>query len=343
MRVSGETSPAFGAEAPSAATEPFTSTQPSAIDLIEVRAPYCALSDVELLQPGRVSACITPEQTLADEVGDIAAAEAGRHMAILGSVACASYKHDPARRSYYLAERAVLSSPEAFSVPRRAPSRLQLEAHCLQSTNRQSQANCQIQRPDGTQLFGLRVTYKLVPEKIFQRLFAAFRVDMRQAPRTASPAPDGVRQRRQNPYRHRLGLTVVTLDEHHIRADLPNVPAEACAGHFPLYPAVPVAVLMEAFSNAGGALLRKYRGEPALAYRVRSADIRASRLVFAGQGIVIHGEMLGDVSERGAKMQMCACLTNGEEVSSATFVMDGVPASAFDSASSTAANRQELG
>ncbi|HKP63864.1 MAG TPA: hypothetical protein VJV78_44320 [Polyangiales bacterium] len=294
------------------------------MDLIEVRAPYCALRDVQAVQPGRVSALVIPEQSVDLELGEIAAAEAGRHMAILGSVACATHRRDRERRSYYLAERAVLRSSESLGAASKM-SPLRLDAHCVQSGRRQARAECEIRRGDGTLLFGLDVTYKLVPEKIFQRLFAAFRVDMRRTVRTAGAASEPVEYLRKNPYRQRLQLTVAELDRQRIRCEVPSVSVEACAGHFPLYPAVPVAVLMEAFSNAGGALLRTHRGAPELRYRVRSADVHASRLVFAGQSIVIHGEVLEDVPD-GVAMQMRACLLEGAEVASAKFVLDGVPA-----------------
>jgi 3-hydroxymyristoyl/3-hydroxydecanoyl-(acyl carrier protein) dehydratase len=324
MRVSGDTLPASvvsDAETTSAVHRVVIPSNP--LDLIEVRAPYCALRDVQIARPGRVSASVLVEQAVDLELGDIAAAEAGRHMAILGSVACASEHRDRMRRLYYLAERAVLSSPEVLPMPV-ASAPLQLEAECLQSTQRQARANCEIRRADGIALFGLGVTYKLVPEKIFQRLFGGYRVDMRGAGRTDSPVTERVRQQRRNPFRQRLELTTIALDAKRIRAELPNIPAEACAGHFPLYPAVPVAVLMEAFSNAGGALLRKYRAAGALRYRVRAADILASKLVFAGQSIVIEGEVLAEVSALGVQMQMRASSSDGDEVSRASFVMEAI-------------------
>jgi hypothetical protein len=325
MRVSGDTLRAsVVSESQATGAAHCVTTPANPVDLIEVRAPYCALRNVLVARPGQVSASVAVEQAVDLELGDIAAAEAGRHMAILGSIACATQQPDHARRYYYLAERAVLSSPEVMPVPRASGS-VQVEAQCQQSNLRQAQANCAIRRADGSQLFGLHVTYKLVPEKIFQRLFSAHRVDMRQADRAQSPLTDSVRQQRRNPYRQRLELTTIACDGKRIRAELPKIPAEACAGHFPLYPAVPVAVLMEAFSNAGGALLRKYRAADALRYRIRGADILASKLVFAGQSIVIQGEVVAEVSALAVQMEMRASLSDGEEVSHSTFLIEAVP------------------
>lgn len=311
----------------SSAAEASFDRRPSLTDLIEVRAPYCALQHVSAESDGGISAVVSPEQQVDLEFGEIAAAEAGRHMAILGSIASALHQKDPARRCYYLAERAVLSSPDDLPAADGGGGSMRLRARCTQTATRSADAECEIRSAAGRPLFGLRVSYKLVPDRLFERLFAAHRVDMRRAPaRSVHPLSEAaVLRLRRSPYRTRLPLAIQELDAQQVRGEIASVSAEACAGHFPLYPAVPVAVLMEAFSNAGGALLRHRLGDPSIRYRVRSADIVASRLVFAGQSITIRGDLLELVSDRGAKMQMRASLANGEEVSRATFVMDGVP------------------
>jgi 3-hydroxymyristoyl/3-hydroxydecanoyl-(acyl carrier protein) dehydratase len=296
----------------------------SPAELIEVRAPYCSLQEIEASQPGRVSARVWPEQVVDLEEGEIAAAEAGRHLAILGSIACASYSFDPKRRYYYLAERAVLRTPD--ELPRtRSHRQLRLSAEHLHSNAREALAECQMLDAEGHVLYGLNVTYKLVPEKIFQRLFAGFRVDLRRGgPRSPQPLSDStLRRLRQNPYQRRLELSIAEVSEQQVRAELPSIPPAACAGHFAQYPALPVAVLMEAFSNVGGALLRKRLGAPDLRYRVRSAEIVASKLVFAGQPLSIHGTVLDDLPSAAVKMRLQACLASGEEVASTTTIMQG--------------------
>lgn len=324
MRISGETSPAAvcaGVESTSQGISAASrSGHVSLADLIEVRGPYLALQDIASSEPGHVSARVWPEQLVDLELGEIAAAEAGRHMAILGSIASASSRADASRRSYFLAERAVLTSPDALShVSGGGP--LRLEARCTQSTTRHAQAACQIFGTDGRESFGLTVDYKLVPRKIFERLFAAHRVDMRRSSvRSDSDLGTAISLRR-SPYRNRLGLEIVEVGQRSVHARLPSVPAEACAGHFPLYPAVPVAVLMEVFSNAGGALFRSLARAPELRYRVRSADISASKLVFAGTAIALRGELL-EQDSRSVTMRMQASLVDGDEISSATFVLE---------------------
>jgi len=304
-------------------TADATALQPrvfSPLDLIEVRAPYCALRDVRSSQPGDATASVHPELPMDMEAGPVCAAEAGRHMAILGSVACATHKRESGKRLYYLAERALLQAPD-ISEADGAASLLHVSARCVESRTRVAQAACELRQTDGTLLFGLGVTYKLVPEDVFQRLFAAYRVDMRGSPRRAHDTSHAAyHPQRRSPYRQRIPLTLSSLDARHIRTELNQIPAEACAGHFPLYPALPVAVLMEAFANSTGMLLRSFRDNPELRFRVTSADITASRLVFAGQSLVIEGEVVGELSEHKVEMRMRASLSGGDEVSRATFV-----------------------
>jgi len=136
-----------------------------------------------------------------------------------------------------------------------------------------------------------------------------------------------VRRLRQNPYHRRLEVRITHLDPETVRGELPSVAAEACAGHFAQYPALPLSGLVEVFSNVGGALLRKRLAAPELGYRLQSADIATSRLVFAGQALSIHGRVLIDTHSPthapafGVRMRLHAHASDGEEVASMTAVL----------------------
>lgn len=304
---------------------------PASPSMIEVRAPYCALSDVRILEPGVATALVIPEQEVDLEVGPVAAAEAGRHLAILGSYACASSGGAREGRHYYLAEEAQLEATdlvEESGLSGRAP--LRVLARVTSNDKRRPRAACEIHTLSGARLYSLSVGYNVVPERVFQRLFAAHRVDMRRERRGENGAAAAAAVHRRNPYRRRLPLTIEHVDGRTVRAALPCVNAEDCSGHFPLYPAIPVAVLMEVFSNAAGALLRQGAMAPSLRYRVRRAEIRASKLVFAGQGLVLSGETLEPHGELGALMRMRAWAADGHEVADATFVLEGCRAATHD-------------
>ena len=303
---------------------------PASSSIIEVRAPYCALDDVRIVEPGLATAVVVPEQEVDLEVGLIAAAEAGRHLAILGSYACASSGASRDGRHYYLAERADLEGADFFmdsAVSRSVP--LRIAARVTSSDTRRPRVACEMQTASGRPIFSLSVGYNVIPERVFQRLFASHRVDMRREARPeGGPAQAPPERHRRNPYRRRLPLTIEYVDGRSVRAALPCVRAEDCSGHFPLYPAIPVAVLMEAFSNAAGALLRERAMDPSLRYRVLRAEIRASKLVFAGQSLLLSGETIEARGESGALMRMIASTADGLEVADATFVMEGCSSAA---------------
>ena len=326
MRISNETSSAAAGAAGESTTAAHSAPSAASLaKLIEVREPYLALQDLASSQPGYVTARVWPEQPVDLEISEISAAEAGRHLAILGSIASAMLRPDPSKRVYYLAERAVMTASDAPAHRTDAP--LRLEARCTESSARRATADCQIYGTDGRPRFHLDVAYTLVPEKVFQRLFAAHRFDMRRnGLRSAQTlSEEAIREQRRNPYCRRLDLETIELTETRVRARLSMVPAEACAGHFPQYPALPVAVLMEALCNAGGQLLRKHFASPALRYRVLHGDTIASKLVFAGQSIVVEGELLERLSDWTRKIAVRARLPTGEEVGSATLSLEAVP------------------
>ncbi len=57
----------------------------SLFPLICVRAPYFALEDVRATEAGLLTCTVVPQHPLGSEVGLLAGAEAGRHLAIAGS------------------------------------------------------------------------------------------------------------------------------------------------------------------------------------------------------------------------------------------------------------------
>ena len=250
------------------------------LSLIEVREPYFALTKLELDVPGRVSAHILAEQPRGHELGALPAAEAGRHLAIAGSCACASLQADSGKH-FYLANRAHLrrvsdSSPDASVL-------LHVDARAVQRDRRQARAECALRDNLGRTLYALDVSYTVLQERVFQRLFSAHRQDLRLTPRASSPVAS-FEHLRKNPYREAFPFVHTRLDAEHGVARLAELPAHLCAGHFPLYPAMPVAVLMYGLSSLSGDVLRAHYGE-LTRYHVQDARVQADNLAFAGQSL----------------------------------------------------------
>ena len=70
-------------------TEPTLLSEAEIFERIDVLPPYFALTDIQLHPDASISAVAAIEQPLGAENGPVSAAEAGRHLAICGSIAAA--------------------------------------------------------------------------------------------------------------------------------------------------------------------------------------------------------------------------------------------------------------
>jgi 3-hydroxymyristoyl/3-hydroxydecanoyl-(acyl carrier protein) dehydratase len=257
--------------------------------LIEVRAPYYALGELSLTSPGLVNATIQAEQPGGYELGVLPAAEAGRHLAIAGSCACASLEPEGGKH-FYLAQRAYLrreqpevSTSEQSQVqanPRLA--RLRVEAKAEGRSRRSATASGQVRNDAGQTLFSLDVGYRVLSEAVFERLFSAHRRDLRSPERVRGASDGSSVHLRKNPYLSPLPMIASQLDATHGKAALPEVRSDLCTGHFPMYPAMPIALLMHGLSSLSGDVLRARYGNHAR-YYVQEGEVRAEQLAFAGQ------------------------------------------------------------
>lgn len=262
--------------------------------LIDVSAPYYALQKVHSPSAGIVHARVSREQPLGHEIGPIASAEVGRHLAIAGACACSAVR-EPAAQHYYLAHRATIIRHSEAAVEQ--ASEFDVRARAVSSTAREARAQTSLRVAGAEQaLYELDVTYKVLTRPLFQRLFAAHRRDLRATPRdtTASADPQAI-ARRSNPYQKLLPLTLTQRSMHGVRASLPEVTPQMCSGHFPMYPALPVAILMHTLSSLCGEALRARRNDSPR-YRLERADVYADRLAFAGERLEFDAEYIGGVS-----------------------------------------------
>jgi hypothetical protein len=250
--------------------------------LIEVRAPYFALEQLDVRSAGIATAKVNVQQPRGRELGELAAAEAGRHLAILGSCACASLAPE-AGKHFYLAHRALLV--RAMSPRQVSHGPLLLQARALERDRRGASARCELRDAREQLLFELSVSYHVLSERLFHRMFAAHRRDQRERDRVDRAIDDAtLASLRRNPYLKTLEVDLLSVSDEEGVAFLPEVRAEHCAGHFPLYPAMPIALLMHGLSSLAGEVLRARYGE-SVRYLVTSADVSAEQLAFAGQSL----------------------------------------------------------
>lgn len=261
--------------------------------LICVRDPYFAFQSFNVASQA-VMTSVAPEHPLGDELGPIAAAEAGRHLAILGS--CAAAMENPIRaRHYYLAREAYLERTTTL-----APQTGLLDARATASFSDKRTARAQCSMWAGAdQLFSLDVSYSVLSEALFQRFYGKHATDL-----------DNVTPiQRPNPYRNSLPLEVLESDDSRLVASLGTISKEACAGHFPRVPCLPVAALMHSLSRAAGALFVQRMGA-AIKYTVEIAEVSARELAMAGSRLQLEASYVGQHT-RGDKFQVRATTDNG--------------------------------
>lgn len=291
--------------------------------LIDVRSPYYALQAVETASAGVIQAKVLREQPLGHEVGPIASAEVGRHLAIAGACACSSIRQ-PAALHYYLAHRATIvrhHDPLADHA-----REFEITSQAVSSSQREARAHSTLTAVGREQpLYELDVTYKVLARSVFQRLFAAHKRELRARPRAADAAADPLQiARRDNPYVRLLPLQVTERSGEVIRAVLPEVTPAMCAGHFAMYPALPVAILMHTLSSLAGEALRERWGR-SMRYRMQRADVYADQLAFAGERLEFDARYLGSL-QHGERYEARVALGNGQPIGRLVIDLDAIPA-----------------
>lgn len=226
------------------------------LNRICVRPPYFALTNIQ--SDGLTfSATAAAERPVTSEVGPMQASEISRHAAICGLCAVALTFNDDDRR-YYLAQDAVY---RGFANAAPYGAAVSFEASIVEQNRRQATAEISI-TAGGNPLAQLRVTYTILSEPSFKRLFRS-----KYSPTFVGLKRDRMPDPPAGEFSRSGNTSVLTLDA---------VPEEACAGHFEHYPAMPVAVLMGQLGLVAG----RRHGVP---YRVESATMTASDFCWAGE------------------------------------------------------------
>lgn len=225
-----------------------------------VGPPYFALTQVQF--HGALRAVVRAETDPLLEIGPMTAAEIGRHGAIAGLSSVALGRTDP-RKHYYLARSAecvFYPSSARFGCP------VRVQASGEMRGSRDAEARIFV-ATDGGPLARMVVTYSVLQEAVFSRMFARHRravsIEERRNFKDYGPI-----------CREQVGC-----------GQLKQVPVGICAGHFPDYPALPVAVLM-------GQLIRLTGQDLGCPYRVWAARVEASALAWAEQDVALTSSLL---------------------------------------------------
>jgi 3-hydroxymyristoyl/3-hydroxydecanoyl-(acyl carrier protein) dehydratase len=275
--------------------------------LICVRDPYFAFQRFDV-DSETVTSVLSAEHPLVNEVGPIAAAEAGRHLAILGS--CAAAMANPTRaRHYYLAREAYIersTSPVPADV-----TRLVARSRASLPDKRSAHAKCSLSAGE-CQLWSFEVQYSVLSEALFTRFYGKYATE-----------PDNVTPlQRVNPYRTVMPFEIFENDGNRLRGTVGAIRKEFCAGHFTRFPCLPVAVLMNCLMQTAGAMLAERAGFPDLEYTVEYAEASAKELAFAGTRLDLEASYMGD-HRRGDKFRVRAVSEAGTEIGELIAVLKG--------------------
>ncbi len=271
-----------------------TETTAKALERISVRPPYFDLSNMEELGDGIVRADVQPCSPAAPECGAIEAAQVARHLAILGSCA-AALSRDNDDRHHYLATRAhytrLSNSPSVVDEPLRA------EAIASWADKRNARALVKLSTENGQGLNLLDVEYTVLTPKMFVRF--------------NPPIDDAVIQAGTDVDLGDLPFEVEAIEDG-VRVACGPVPSSLCAGHFPGYPAAPVAIVMGQLCRAAGLAMNRHLDMEDGRYRIEEGHVTASGLARAGQDLVLDARYERPV--RGGHQLRGLAMADGETV-----------------------------
>jgi len=227
-----------------------------------VAAPYEAL-DALRMEADTLHADVSPVGI--GEAGAVSAAELGRHLAILGSMAVAT-RHPEAGRHAYPVHEADLEVDGVEGPPVPLAHATARATVCDPATGR-GEAETVLYAPDGRRLGRMRVRYHVLPMDAFRALYAS-----RAVPTPPGPDPYG----RFTPAR----VVEARSSAAQLVLTLPPLRPGDCLGHFDGLPALPVSILgrhvfaavVEAHRRAGGGTARLVR-----------ARLTTHRFVWAGE------------------------------------------------------------
>ena len=256
---------------------------PIICDLIDISNPYYALQNLSEIGSGEVYAEIDVERLEYDELSPISQAEAGRHLAILGSCAL-SLINKKKSKHYYLASKASTllhtSDISPFNGQQRRRLKCFAKAIDLDEKTRTGSVSSRIYTENDQLILTLDLTYLILQEALFQKMFRRQKTKVLQDNLIVD-----------NPYKFPVTLKEISITENRLNCTLGKIEPYQCIGHFPSYPALPVAILSSALLDSAGIFL-KSRYPEYWKIRINQVNVMAKKLAFAGEQVHIETNLL---------------------------------------------------
>jgi 3-hydroxymyristoyl/3-hydroxydecanoyl-(acyl carrier protein) dehydratase len=250
--------------------------------LIDVNKPYYALQGLCETGHGEVYAEIDVERLEYDEVSPISLAEAGRHLAILGSCALSLINKNKSKH-YYLANKASIlfhsSKISPFNEQQRKLKCFAKTIH-LDDKTRTGSVSSRIYTENDQLIFTIDLSYFILREALFTKMFGQQQTKLLQDNFIVD-----------NPYKFPVTLKQISITENRLTCTLGKIEPYQCIGHFPSYPALPVSILISAFIDSAGIFLKSQYPEYGK-IRIVQFNVMAKELAFAGKKVNIETNLL---------------------------------------------------
>ena len=232
--------------------------------LIEVTYPYNSLKDI---QTEDTTVTATFEQELFDnsQIAGVTLAEAGRHIAILGSLAVANI--NPVKnKHFYLASKATLI--RVHDLPCHDTSYKGVMT-AIDFNKKNGVAEGAIYDQKGDVLYTAIVQYSVLTVQLFERFFKKYK--------SSTFKSEGF-----SPYGDVVNLYDMNLCVDSSSASLGEVKQEWCLGHFDHYPALPVAQISQGLMNLAAAQNKLIKNKDKQ-YCIKEVNMDADSFIFAGE------------------------------------------------------------
>lgn len=240
--------------------------------LIDVHDPYYALQDVSIDGNNFATARIRPEQPVEHEILPVSAAEACRHLAILGSVCCAMV-NPVKQKHYYLAHTGTYR--RAMEKEYYVEGELTATAECTFFSKRKASIKACLLDDKNQLICGIEATFHVLHHTLFERFYCDL---YREVPALGQ----------NNPYHQKNPLSDLSFSGPSASASLGIIQDAYCAGHFPQLPALPVAILMNSLLDLAAAYIHHVTGNNLLKLYVREMTLLADNLGLSGETVTLY-------------------------------------------------------
>ncbi|GEM_PF-5399896 len=245
--------------------------------LIEVTEPYYALEGIAN-DGDTIKAVVTKQLDFPNEPTGMSYSEAGRHLAILGSLAIAN-TNPVKEKHYYLATKA-----DVYRVDLDPYDDIVHIGHMSTTkfNRRKAEATGYLTTVDGRIIYRITVEYSVLTTAVFERMFNEHKQET-------------INNAQFNPYKDQISLNDIITSENCCTASLGTISRDVCVGHFVDYPALPVARIAQVLIYV--AAMQKSCSENNLKQiRIKNVKVEAKSFIFAGETMDIRS-LSRDLSE----------------------------------------------